>query len=169
MPDDRRCDGGAHGPWMPKRRWCRCSGITASEDGASAACVGVAPACKELRSGPNKSEREPTSARSTNYGSGHLSPAFHGTGHIFSSLYPFCFLIALPPHRDLLLSAKHLFVPAIRQPSRGFRTSQSRPNCHRSPVARTRFKVLIYLKRFGAGACGALVSTSKVLAQMNKT
>jgi hypothetical protein len=34
---------------------------------------------------------------------------------------------------------------------------------------RTRFKVLIYLKRFDAGACGALVSTSKFLAQMNKT
>jgi hypothetical protein len=35
--------------------------------------------------------------------------------------------------------------------------------------ARTRFKTLIYRKGFGAGACGALVSTSKVLAQMNKT
>src|SRR5262249_46316235 len=33
-----------------------------------------------------------------------------------------------------------------------------------SPVARTRFKVLIYLKRFGAWA-----STSKFLAEMNKT
>src|SRR5262245_60470577 len=60
--------------------------ITASEDGASATCVGVAPACKELRSGPNKSEREPTSARSTNCGSGHLIPAFHGTGRTFSLL-----------------------------------------------------------------------------------
>src|SRR5215831_16062981 len=60
--------------------------ITASEDGASSACVGVAPARKELRSGPNKSEREPTSARSTNYGSGHLIPAFHGTGRTFSLL-----------------------------------------------------------------------------------
>src|SRR6516165_663770 len=60
--------------------------ITASEDGASATCVGVAPACNELRSGPNKSEREPTSARSTNYGSGHLIPAFHGTGRTFSLL-----------------------------------------------------------------------------------
>ena len=58
--------------------------ITASEDGASATCVGVAPACKDLRSGPNKSEREPTSARSTDYGSGHLIPAFHGTGRTFS-------------------------------------------------------------------------------------
>src|SRR5262249_24758285 len=46
----------------------------------------LAPACKELRSGPNKSEREPTSARSTNYGSGHLIPAFHGTGRTFSLL-----------------------------------------------------------------------------------
>ena len=60
--------------------------ITASEDGASATCVGVAPACKDLRSGPNKSEREPTSARSTDYGSGHLIPAFHGTGRTFSLL-----------------------------------------------------------------------------------
>src|SRR5262249_53884474 len=31
-----------------------------------------------------------------------------------------------------------------------------------------RFKVLIYLKRFGAPGCGALVSTSKFLAQMTK-
>src|SRR5262249_43961093 len=50
-----------------------------------------------------------------------------------------------------------------------FRHLQSRPHRRRSPAERTRFKVLIYLKRFGAGACGALVSTSKVLAQMNKT
>jgi len=80
-----------------KRRGCRCSGwngpnsqlwITASEVGASATCVGVAPACKELRSGPNKSEREPTSARSTHYGSGHLIRVFRDIGHIFSSLYP---------------------------------------------------------------------------------
>jgi len=28
------------------------------------------------------------------------------------------------------------------------------PHCRRSPVARIRFKALIYLKRFGAGACG---------------
>ena len=77
------------------------------------------------------------------------------------------FLVASPPVRDLLLCAKHLFVGAIRQPSRGFRTSQSPPR--QWPVARTRFKTLIYLKGFGAGACGALVSTSKFLAQMNKT
>jgi hypothetical protein len=62
--------------------------ITANEDGAASACVGVAPARKELRSGPNKSEREPTSARSTNYGSGHLIPAFHGTGRTFSLMPP---------------------------------------------------------------------------------
>jgi hypothetical protein len=31
-----------------------------------------------------------------------------------------------------------------------------------------RFKTLIYLKGFGVGACGALVSTSKSLAQMSK-
>ena len=31
---------------------------------------------------------------------------------------------------------------------------QSRPHRRRSPVARTRFNTLIYLKGFGAGACG---------------
>src|SRR5262245_21692145 len=36
-----------------------------------------------------------------------------------------------------------------------------------SPVARTRFKFLIYLKRFGAGAC--LASTNKSLALKNKS
>src|SRR5215813_4205492 len=45
-------------------------------------------------------------------------------------------------------------------------TSRSRPR-RGSPVAPTRFKVLIYLKRFGAGAC--LASTSKSLAQINKS
>src|SRR5262245_24315838 len=45
---------------------------------------------------------------------------------------------------------------------------QSRPRCG-SPVARTKFKTLIHLKGFGAGACGALASTNKSLAQMNKT
>src|SRR6516162_3156861 len=38
----------------------------------------------------------------------------------------------------------------------------------RSPVARTRFKPLIYLNGFGAGACGGLASKSKYLVQMNK-
>src|SRR5262249_6086082 len=38
-----------------------------------------------------------------------------------------------------------------------------------SPVVCTRFKALIYLKRFGAGACGALASTSKSLAQTDKS
>src|SRR5262249_26545751 len=56
------------------------------ERGRCVCDVGVAPARKELRSGPNKSEREPTSAHSTNYGSGHLIPAFHGTGRTFSLL-----------------------------------------------------------------------------------
>src|SRR6516225_6649100 len=34
---------------------------------------GIAPARKELRNGSSKSERESTSGRSTNYGSGHLN------------------------------------------------------------------------------------------------
>src|SRR5215475_9193364 len=49
------------------------------------------------------------------------------------------------------------------------RASSEPPHRHRSPGACTRFKVLIYLKRFAAPGCGALVSTSKVLGQMNKT
>jgi len=44
--------------------------------------------------------------------------------------------------------------------SRIFRAA---PHCRGSPVARTRFKTLIYLKRFGA-----MASTSKFLAQLNK-
>jgi hypothetical protein len=40
----------------------------------------IAPARKELRNGSNKSEREPTSGRSTDYGSGHPVQAFHDIG-----------------------------------------------------------------------------------------
>jgi hypothetical protein len=39
------------------------------------------------RSGPNNSERESTSARSTNYGSGHLIQVFRDIGRIFSLLF----------------------------------------------------------------------------------
>src|SRR5262249_40351497 len=39
----------------------------------------------------------------------------------------------------------------------------------RSPVGGSRFKPLIYVNGFGAGACGGLASKSKYLAQMNKT
>ena len=46
-----------------------------------------APARKELRNGSNKSERESTSGRSTNYGSGHLIPVFRDIGRIFSLLF----------------------------------------------------------------------------------
>ena len=44
----------------------------------------IAPARKELHNGSNKSEREPTNGRSTNYGRGHLVPAFRGIGRNFS-------------------------------------------------------------------------------------
>jgi hypothetical protein len=46
-----------------------------------------APARKELRNGSNKSEREPTSDPSTNYGSGHLIRVFRDIGRIFSLLF----------------------------------------------------------------------------------
>jgi hypothetical protein len=39
------------------------------------------------RSGPNNSERESTSGRSTNYGSGHLIRVFRDIGRIFSLLF----------------------------------------------------------------------------------
>jgi hypothetical protein len=57
---------------------------------------------------------------------------------------------------------------ALRQPfvRRCHSATEPRvPNISEAP----RFNTLIYLKGFGAGACGALVLTSKFLAQMNKT
>src|SRR5262245_27225138 len=78
----------------------------------------ISPAREEPRSESNNKAHEPTSGRSTHYGSGHLIRVFHDIGHIFSSLYPFIggsvFLVALSPVRDLLLSAKYLFVTAMR-------------------------------------------------------
>jgi hypothetical protein len=46
--------------------------------------VRVAPARDEPRTGSNNSERESTSGRSTNYGSGYLIRVFHDIGRIFS-------------------------------------------------------------------------------------
>jgi hypothetical protein len=46
--------------------------------------VRVAPARDEPRTGSNNSERESTSGRSTNYGSGHLIRVFRDIGRIFS-------------------------------------------------------------------------------------
>jgi hypothetical protein len=44
----------------------------------------IAPARNELHNGSNKSEREPTSGRSTDYGLGHLVQAFRGIARNFS-------------------------------------------------------------------------------------
>jgi hypothetical protein len=63
-------DWGEQGRCASDARWCR-----------------NAPARKELRNGSNKSEREPTSGRSTNYGSGHLIRVFRDIGRIFSLLF----------------------------------------------------------------------------------
>ena len=49
--------------------------------------VRVGPAHGEPRSGSNNSEREPTSVRSTNYGSEHLIRVFPDIGRIFSLLF----------------------------------------------------------------------------------
>ena len=40
----------------------------------------IAPARNELHNASNKSEREPTTGRSTNYGREHLGPAFPRIG-----------------------------------------------------------------------------------------
>src|SRR5215471_13383855 len=48
----------------------------------------IAPAHKGPRNESNNKAHEPTSGRSTRYGSGHLIRVFHDIGHIFSSLYP---------------------------------------------------------------------------------
>jgi len=47
----------------------------------------IAPARKELRNGSSKSDNEPTTTRSTSYGSGSLILVFHDTGRIFSLLF----------------------------------------------------------------------------------
>src|SRR5262249_29383004 len=46
----------------------------------------IAPARKVLRNGPNKSEREPTSRHSTNYGCARVGPASADSGRTFSWL-----------------------------------------------------------------------------------
>jgi hypothetical protein len=48
--------------------------------------VHVALAHDELRTGPNSTERESTSSRSTGYGSGPLIRVFRDIGRIFSLL-----------------------------------------------------------------------------------
>src|SRR6516165_9801422 len=47
----------------------------------------IAPAHEGPRSESNNNAHEPTSGRSTHYGSGHLIRVFRDSGHIFSSLY----------------------------------------------------------------------------------
>ena len=76
----------------------------------------IAPTRDGPRNESNNRAHEPTSGRSTHYASGHLIRVFRGTGHIFSSPYPFhwrsCSLVALAVVRDLFICAKHLFVAA---------------------------------------------------------
>jgi hypothetical protein len=52
--------------------------------GIGAVWLRIAPAREELRNESNKSEHDPTSDRSTNYGSGHLIRVFRDIGCIFS-------------------------------------------------------------------------------------
>src|SRR5215471_10536471 len=48
----------------------------------------IAPAHEGPRNESNNNAHEPTSGRSTRYGSGHLIRVFRDIGRIFSSLYP---------------------------------------------------------------------------------
>src|SRR5262244_555110 len=48
----------------------------------------IAPAHEGPRNESNNNAHEPTSGRSTHYGSGRLIRVFRDIGHIFSSLYP---------------------------------------------------------------------------------
>src|SRR6516165_7187125 len=48
----------------------------------------IAPAREGPRNESNNNAHEPTSGRSTHYGSGRLIRVFRDIGHIFSSLYP---------------------------------------------------------------------------------
>jgi hypothetical protein len=48
----------------------------------------IAPSHEGPRNESNNNAHEPTSGRSTRYGSGHLIRVFRDIGHIFSSLYP---------------------------------------------------------------------------------
>src|SRR5262245_9657627 len=80
----------------------------------------IAPPHEGPRNESNNKAHEPTSGRSTHYGSGHLNRVFRDIGHIFSSLYPslaVLFLSRLSPVRDLFLCAKHLFVAAMHAAS----------------------------------------------------
>jgi hypothetical protein len=80
-----------------------------------------APAHDEPHSGPNNSEREPTSGRSTKYGSGHLIRVFRDIGRIFS--LPFLLSHSSPvghPLRRRVQKRKTLY---------GFVEGKNRFNC----------------------------------------
>src|SRR5215813_13380904 len=80
----------------------------------------IAPAHKGPRNESNNKAHEPTSGRSTRYGSGHLIRVFRDIGHIFSSLYPslaVLFLSRFAPSQGLVVCAKHLFFATMRRSS----------------------------------------------------
>src|SRR5262249_19762759 len=67
----------------------------------------IAPAREGPRNASNNKAHEPTSGRSTHYGSAHLIQVFRDIGHIFSLLRPFIggfvFLVALAPRAGLVI------------------------------------------------------------------
>jgi hypothetical protein len=84
--------GRPYHPPVTRRRLFTGHWIRSADCGGPGECASdvrsrrIAPARKELRNGSSKSERESTSGRSTNYGSGHLIRVFRDIGRIFSLL-----------------------------------------------------------------------------------
>src|SRR5262245_13262217 len=73
----------------------------------------IAPAHEAPRNESNNKPHEPTSGRSTHYGSGHLIRVSRDIGHIFSSLYPslaVLFLSRFAPCPGFVGLRKDLFV-----------------------------------------------------------
>src|SRR5215510_12718968 len=102
-----------------------------------------APAHEGPRNESNNKAHEPTSGRSTRYGSGHLIRVFRDIGHIFSSLYPSLAVLFLS--RFASVSGTCCFVPNIcsslpcgDRPSRGLKDEQwPPPPLQPSPAVRS--------------------------------
>src|SRR5215467_15335019 len=78
----------------------------------------IAPAHEGPRNESNNKPHEPTSGRSTRYGSGHLIRVFRDIGHIFSSLYPslaVLLLSRLAPSQGLVALRQTFAFAATRQ------------------------------------------------------
>jgi hypothetical protein len=93
LASGRLVPAGARSNGRPRFGLYRFGPITSADCCERRKCVAAifavrdAPAHDEPHSGPNNSEREPTSGRSTKYGSGHLIRVFRDIGRISSLLF----------------------------------------------------------------------------------